>query len=296
MATVQPLSFGDLLLRYRSAAGLTQEALAERAHLSARAISDLERGVKHTPRHDTVQLLADALQLSAAERATFMAAARRHGAHSRARDVGPHIASAVAPPPFVGRTRELALLERHLQGAGPPVLVLAGEPGIGKSRLLHEAIQRADGYGLHVLQGGCQRRGGQEPHAPPRQALERPVHSQPPAQQRKALQGCASLVRLLPELAERGIVPPPSWTLPPAQERHLIFAAVARFLANIAGPAGTLLVLDDLQWAGSDALDLLATLVRSAASTGTSPLRVIGAYRDTDVQPQDPLFVLLADL
>src|ERR687884_343722 len=101
MATVQPLSFGDLLLRYRSAAGLTQEALAERAHLSARAISDLERGVKHTPRHDTVQLLADALQLSAAERATFTAAARRHCARSRARDVGPHLTSAVAQPPFV---------------------------------------------------------------------------------------------------------------------------------------------------------------------------------------------------
>jgi tetratricopeptide (TPR) repeat protein len=269
--------------------------------LSARAISDLERGVKHTPRYDTVRLLADALQLSAEERATFMAAARRHCAHSLAHDVGPHLTSAVATsavaqPPFVGRTRELALLERHLQGAGPPVLVLAGEPGIGKSRLLQEAIQRADRSGLCILQGGCHRRGGQEPYAPMRQALERHVHSQPPAQQRKALQGCASLVRLLPELVERGIARPPSWTLPPAQERHLIFAAVARFLANIAGPTGTLLVLDDLQWAGSDALDLLATLVRSAASTGTLPLRVIGAYRDTDVQPQDPLFVLLADL
>jgi tetratricopeptide (TPR) repeat protein/transcriptional regulator with XRE-family HTH domain len=297
MATVQPLSFGNLLLRYRSAAGLTQEALAERAHLSARAISDLERGVKHTPRHDTVRLLADALQLSAEERATFTAAARRHAALSRTRDVGPHLTSAVAQPPFVGRTRELALLARHLQGAGPPVLVLAGEPGIGKSRLLHEATQRADRYGLCVLQGGCQRRGGQEPYAPLRQALERHLHSQPPAQQRKALQGCASLVRLLPELVERGIAPPPSWTLPPAQERHLIFAAVARFLASVAGPTGTLLVLDDLQWAGSDALDLLATLVRSAAPSAETPLlRVVGAYRDTEVQLQDPLFVLLADL
>src|SRR5205823_5591830 len=55
----------------------------------------------------------------------------------------------------------------------------------------------------------------------------------------------------------------------------------------------TLLVLDDLQWAGPDALDLLATLDRSAAEV---PLRVIGAYRDTEVQPQDPLSVMLADL
>jgi tetratricopeptide (TPR) repeat protein len=72
-----------------------------------------------------------------------------------------------------------------------------------------------------------------------------------------------------------------------------MFAAVGRFLANVAGPAGTLLVLDDLQWAGSDALDLLTTLVRSSAST---PLRVLGAYRTTEVRPPDPLGQTLADL
>src|SRR5437763_4107487 len=142
MAAHQPLAFGDLLRRYREAAGLTQEALAERARLSARAISDLERGVKHTPRHDTVALLAEALRLSTQERTTFTAAARGAGVSSagvssagRCRvDAAPQPSGAL--PPFVGRTRELALLGRHLGGAGPPVLLLAGEPGIGKSRLL----------------------------------------------------------------------------------------------------------------------------------------------------------------
>src|SRR6059058_1247385 len=85
MAAAQPLAFGDLLRRYREAAGLTQEALAERARLSARAISDLERGVKHTPRHDTVALLAEALRLSTQERSTFVAAARRLSVTSSAR-------------------------------------------------------------------------------------------------------------------------------------------------------------------------------------------------------------------
>jgi predicted ATPase len=69
--------------------------------------------------------------------------------------------------------------------------------------------------------------------------------------------------------------------------------AVLRFLANVAAPAGTLLVLDDLQWAGPDALDLLTALARSGAEV---PLRVLGAYRDTEVQPRDPLAVTLADL
>src|SRR5207248_9091495 len=74
---------------------------------------------------------------------------------------------------------------------------------------------------------------------------------------------------------------------------------------NVAGPAGALLVLDDLQWAGPDALDLLATLARSAVPSppqawgpraGARPLRVVGAYRDTEVGPQEPLAALLADL
>ena len=53
-------SFGDLLHRHRMAAGLTQEELAERAGLSARAVSDIERGVKARPHRETVRLLAAA--------------------------------------------------------------------------------------------------------------------------------------------------------------------------------------------------------------------------------------------
>jgi transcriptional regulator with XRE-family HTH domain len=60
----EPQAFGDLLRRHRVLGGMSQEELAERARLSARAISDLERGVKRTPRRDTVRLLVDALELS----------------------------------------------------------------------------------------------------------------------------------------------------------------------------------------------------------------------------------------
>ena len=75
MPTPHPKTFGELLRRFRVAAGLTQEELAERAQLSTRAVSDLERGINRTPRRDTVQLLADALELTQAERATFEAVA-----------------------------------------------------------------------------------------------------------------------------------------------------------------------------------------------------------------------------
>jgi membrane protein implicated in regulation of membrane protease activity/DNA-binding XRE family transcriptional regulator len=76
-------SFGELLKRHRLAAGLTQEALAERARLSVRAISDLERGLHRTPQRDTAQLLAEALQLSPQDRAAFEAAARRLSTESQ---------------------------------------------------------------------------------------------------------------------------------------------------------------------------------------------------------------------
>jgi transcriptional regulator with XRE-family HTH domain/tetratricopeptide (TPR) repeat protein len=319
MATVQPPAFGELLKHYRTATGLTQEALAERARLSVRGISDLERGVNRRPRRETVDLLAAVLGLSAQERAMFAAAAggatvsispppgRAGGSGSSVLRKEP------APPdsrhalPFVGRRRELALLDQHLAissqellaGGTPPVLLFAGEPGIGKSRLLYEAHLRAEEAGWCVLYGGCQRRGGQDLYAPVLGALQSHIRGQLAVHLRRDLQGCAWLVRLLPELAEGPIEPLPSWTLSPAQERRFTFEAVVRFLSNVAqqgthgAGVGTLLLLDDLQWAAADALDLLRTLAHAATE---EPLRVVGAYRDTEVRPDDPVGGTLADL
>ena len=76
MTTAEATGFGALLRRLRLAAGLTQEALAERAGVSARAVSDLERDPSRLPRLDSVALLADALGLDPAGRARLLAAAR----------------------------------------------------------------------------------------------------------------------------------------------------------------------------------------------------------------------------
>ena len=279
--------FAMLLRHHRLAAGLTQEELAQRARLSRRSITEMERGTAHTPRRDTLELLAGALDLATQERATFLQAGRRGTVGARR-----HMEAGGAAP-FVGRSGELALVERHLVGDGPPLLFVAGEPGIGKSRLLRAAVSRALGTGWRVLEGGCQQRGGQEPYAPFLSAFQQYLQHQRAGQLREELRGCAWLVRLLPELTGGPIEPLPAGPIPPEHERRLMFAAVATFLANVAGPAGTLLVLDDLQWAGADALDLLVTLARAAA---TVPLRVIGAYRDTEVPAEAPLAATLATL
>jgi predicted ATPase/DNA-binding XRE family transcriptional regulator len=124
--------FGDLLRRYRLAAGLTQEELAERAQVSPRAISDLERGQRNRPWRDTVQLLAQALQLEPAQRAQLEAAARRAGPASPVVTT-PRNNLPLQVTSFVGREREIAEVKRLL--ADTRLLTLAGTGGCGKSRL-----------------------------------------------------------------------------------------------------------------------------------------------------------------
>jgi tetratricopeptide (TPR) repeat protein len=108
-------------------------------------------------------------------------------------------------PVLIGRAPHLETLDRALNrvvsGSGQIVL-MAGEPGIGKTRLLQAATQHAVARGWSVLVGGCVRRDRQEPYAPVLGALAQHLHAAGPARVREALSGCAWLARLLPELAE----------------------------------------------------------------------------------------------
>ncbi len=104
-----PTTFADALRRARQRRGLTQEELAERAGLSVRGISDLERGVNTTPRRDTVALLLQALALDDAERAAFEAAARPRRASPAS------VAMSTPLTSLIGRQTDLAALAALLQ-------------------------------------------------------------------------------------------------------------------------------------------------------------------------------------
>ena len=104
---MEPTTFGALLKRYRMAAGLTQEALAERASLSTRAVSDLERGLSRAPRYDTLELLTRAMNLEAEQRAALFAAARPALAREDAK-TAPLQVLPFPPTALLGREQEIA--------------------------------------------------------------------------------------------------------------------------------------------------------------------------------------------
>src|SRR5258708_3558754 len=130
----QQASFGVLLKRYRIAVGLTQEALAARAQLSARTIADLERGINRLPRHDTFELLMTALNVTAQQRALFLVMARPEITAEAAQASSlSHLP--LPPTALIGREQEITQALTRLRSDGVRLLTLTGPAGIGKTRL-----------------------------------------------------------------------------------------------------------------------------------------------------------------
>ncbi|WP_286252025.1 helix-turn-helix transcriptional regulator [Streptomyces graminofaciens] len=202
-------------------------------------------------------------------------------------------------PVFVGRTEELGVLREALAraagrggapglGGEPQALLLGGEAGVGKTRLVEEFATAAVREGAVVALGGCVEIGADGlPFAPFSTAL-RALHRELPAELAAAAAGQEEeLARLLPELGET---------------RHArydeegtarLFELTARLLERLAADRTIVLVLEDLHWADASTRHLLAYLLRTLR---TGRLVVLASYRSDDIHRRHPLRPLLAEL
>jgi predicted ATPase len=169
----------------------------------------------------------------------------------------------VASPTFVGRVEELQILEaarKRAADADPAVVLVGGEAGIGKTRLVTECASRCAADGMRVLLGGCVPVGdGALPYAPVVEAL-RGLLSEVGVEAVRELVGPAwpELARLLPALGEPDRRGPPGQA---AQAR--LFELLLGLLGRLGMQAPVVLVLEDLHWADRSTRDLLAFLVRN---------------------------------
>ena len=196
---------------------------------------------------------------------------------------------------FVGREDELVRLLgawKEARAGRRRVFLLAGEPGVGKTRLAAEVARVAQDEGATVLWGRCDEELAVA-YQPFSEALQTWSDSASDTE-RHLLLDDPDVIRLLPEAdrrAPQGSTPLMSVSVDPEGERLRLFGAVAGFLRRLSADAPVALVLDDLHWATAPTLLLLRHLVRDPAP---APLLVIATYRDTDLDRSHPLADMLA--
>lgn len=193
-------------------------------------------------------------------------------------------ASALLGPslaPFVGRERELSALVQRVAAAElgqGGVVLISGDPGVGKSRLLAEIAARARAKNWHVLFGRAYDIEGMPPYLPFVEAL------------REHFRGLGDEEFQLEKSA------PLSSQTEPEVERYRLFESLCDLLVKISRAEphrGLLLALDDLHWADRSTLLLFMHLARRLAGAN---LLVVGTYRTAEVAPDRPLFDTLAEL
>jgi class 3 adenylate cyclase/tetratricopeptide (TPR) repeat protein len=215
--------------------------------------------------------------------------------------VAPVQRRSVMPPPLtpmVGRDSEQANLRRAvdegLAGRGGLALV-AGEAGVGKSRLVAEIGGEAEARGMRVLTGHCIEMDSAPPYLPYVEMIEQAISSpRSPLALREALGDVApEIARIAPALRRLypDIAPPVE--LPPELARRYLWNSFREFVTRGAQTQPLLLVLEDLHWADDSTLLLTEYL---APLLPEMPVRIIGTYRDDEVDISDPLSRMINQL
>jgi hypothetical protein len=203
---------------------------------------------------------------------------------------------ALAGGVFVGRDSELGeargVLEDALGGQGR-LLLLSGDPGIGKTRTAEQLATYARVRGARVYWGRCYETKGQPPYWPWSEAIREYVLEADPVGLRWQLGArAAEIARIVPELAERLDIEIPEQT-ETEQARFRLFDSVTAFLTDASKARPTVIVLDDLHWADEPSLHLLSFVTRRFADSG---LLLVGTYRDVELGRHHHLGLTLEDL
>jgi class 3 adenylate cyclase len=208
----------------------------------------------------------------------------------------PALLRSVPPVSYVGRIEERALLEEAMvlaRDGARQVVLLCGEPGIGKTRLASYAAHRAHADGVAVCWGAC----SEELAVPyePWIAVCSQLVEHAPAQllHEHVVRHGGELARLARKLPARVQGLPEPQSSDPETERYLLFSAVAGLLGEVAEGVSVCVVLDDLHWGDGQSMALLKHLVRTVEHEA---LEVIATYRDSDLGKDHPLTGVLADL
>jgi hypothetical protein len=208
-----------------------------------------------------------------------------------------------APPrivektPFVGRESERADLRRYLdaaRGGHGSLVIIGGEPGVGKTRITEELAAEADRHGFLTLTGHCYEMEGAPPYLPFVELIESAVHTiQPEALLATMGDSAPELAKLMPELRRQfpDIPMPPQ--LPPEQERRRMFNGIRDFISQVAHAQPLLLILEDLHWADESTMLLLQHI---APQLGKIPVLIVGTYRDTELDVSRSLAKALEEL
>src|SRR3989454_8458750 len=198
---------------------------------------------------------------------------------------------------FVGREKEMdelrAGLEDSLSGRGR-LMMLVGEPGIGKTRTSEEFATYARLRNVQVLWGRCYEGEGAPAYWPWVQIIRSYAHDKEPKELMSEMgPGAADIAQVVSEVKERlpGLPAPPA--LEPDQARFRLFDSITTFLKNASKDSPLMVVLDDMHWADKPSLLLRQFLAKELRGTR---LLVLGTYRDVELRRQHPLAQTLGEL
>ena len=208
-----------------------------------------------------------------------------------------HAAASALDRPLVGRGAELASLVSALDAATAhrgTVALVAGEPGIGKTRLAEELAERATSRATVVAWGRCDESEGAA-YSPWVQIVRSLIDEGEPGAVRWALRGgAADIAQIVPEVKEVvGGEPEALPLLEPDAARGRLYDAVANFVLRMATERPIVVVVDDLQWADVPSLQIVRRLAQRVAA---HPVLLVCTYRDVDVDESDALRSTMASI